>query len=60
MAETTGSADGEAGMPRWVKLFLLVGLVVLVVVVALLVVGGDHGPGRHASLPSAVTLVLAP
>lgn len=36
------------GMPAWVK-YLLLGLVTLVVlvVVVMLLVGGDHGPGRH-------------
>ena len=36
--------------PRWIKvLAILVGIVVLVVIVMLLI-GGEHGPGRH--LPS--------
>ncbi|MBD0338796.1 MAG: hypothetical protein ICV67_05855 [Thermoleophilia bacterium] len=35
------------GMPRWVKVFLAVALVVLVLVVVLLVFGGGHGPSRH-------------
>jgi hypothetical protein len=41
------------GVPRWVKVFLLVtaGIVVLGVAVMLLV-GGDHGPGRHQSAPA--------
>ena len=55
----TGRADSETGMPRWVKWFLLVGLIVLVAVVMLLVFGGDHGPGRHGSLPAPASLVLA-
>ena len=47
------------GMPRWVKLFLAVGLALLLVVVALKVFGGgQHGPGRH--LPgAAIPVVLA-
>lgn len=38
------------GMPRWVKLFVagLAGLILLVVVV-LLVSGGEHGPSRHGA-----------
>ena len=45
-----------AGLPRWVKVFLLVaaGVVVLGVVVMLLV-GGGHGPGRHQSAAVAYT-----
>jgi hypothetical protein len=37
------------GTPRWVKVFGLIALVVLVLfVVVLLVGGGEHGPKRHA------------
>lgn len=37
------------GMPRWVKVALLVAaaLVVLFLVAQLAGVGGEHGPGRH-------------
>jgi hypothetical protein len=39
-----------AGTPRWVKVFGVVALVVLLLFVVLLLTGrgGDHGPGRHA------------
>ncbi len=38
----------EPGMPRWVKVAVLVGLLLaLLVVVVMLVGGGAHGPGRH-------------
>ena len=38
----------DTGTPRWVKVFGIVALaLVLLVVVAMLVVGGEHGPGRH-------------
>jgi hypothetical protein len=40
--------DGPPGMPRWVKVSAIVtGLLVVLVVVALAVGGGNHGPGRH-------------
>ena len=42
--------DGpDAGMPRWVKVSLIVGLalVVLFVLAQVTGLGGDHGPGRH-------------
>ncbi len=49
----TGATENQPlhqppGMPRWVKLMGLA-LVVLVVlaVLAMLLLGGDHGPGRH-------------
>ncbi|MEX2624236.1 MAG: hypothetical protein WD651_10955 [Acidimicrobiia bacterium] len=36
------------GMPRWVKVSLLVVLVAAVsLVIAMLLAGGDHGPGLH-------------
>ena len=41
------------GMPRWVKLFgiIVVALVLLMLFVILAGIGGPHGPGRH--LPSS-------
>jgi ABC-type transporter Mla subunit MlaD len=42
------------GMPRWVKVFGIVGLVVIVLFVILLLTGrGDHGPSRHAAPAAA-------
>jgi hypothetical protein len=35
------------GTPRWVKVSVIVVLVLILMVVAVLLVGGDHGPGRH-------------
>jgi hypothetical protein len=41
-----------SGMPRWVKVFIAVGLALIVLmVVAMLLTGGRHGPGRHLSPP---------
>jgi hypothetical protein len=39
-----------AGTPRWVKVFGIVALVLVVVfvVLQLIGIGGRHGPGRHA------------
>lgn len=47
------------GMPRWVKVSLIVGLalVLLFVVAKVAGVGGEHGPGRHGGgggTPSSV------
>ena len=36
-----------AGMPRWVKVSLIVAAVSAVLVVVMLLVGGEHSPGRH-------------
>lgn len=39
--------------PRWVKLFGIVGLVLILLLIGgLLLFGGEHGPGRHR--PGAV------
>jgi uncharacterized cupredoxin-like copper-binding protein len=38
-----------AGMPRWVKVFLLVTAVVVLLLIILLLTSGGHGPGRHMS-----------
>ena len=35
------------GAPRWVKVSVIVAGVLVVLVVIALLVGGDHGPGRH-------------
>lgn len=36
------------GIPRWVKIFGIVALAVIVLVVILMIAsGGEHGPGRH-------------
>ncbi len=65
----TGVGPGRGsttGIPRWVRLSVIVAavLVLLVVIVMLTGGGGEHGPGRHAlsgggpggqPLPSIVT-----
>lgn len=46
--DTEGVGRGSTtGMPRWVKVFLIVSLVVVFLFVILLLTGGGHGPGRH-------------
>jgi hypothetical protein len=45
------NGSSTTGMPRWVKVFLIVAVALAVLaVVAMLVVGGEHGPGRHQSM----------
>ena len=48
-AAVSGDSGASPGMPRWVKVFVIVGLAVvfLVAVAKITGVGGDHGPGRH-------------
>ena len=36
---------GEEGMPRWVKVFLVIGVLLLVVIGVAVLTG--HGPSRH-------------
>lgn len=45
---STGTEE-HPGMPRWLKLSLavIVALVLVLIVVGLLGVGPQHGPGRH-------------
>ncbi len=47
--------DSNTGTPRWVKVFAIVGAaLVLLAAVLLLLGGGEHGPGRHASVGGTV------
>ncbi len=64
-AETSDTGmppDGvpQTGMPRWVKLALIIGLVLvlLLVVGRLTGVGGEHGPGRHGGGSGASSTVV--
>jgi hypothetical protein len=52
--DTENSAEsdhGPAGAPRWVKIFGIIALIVALLVAIMLLtgIGGDHGPGRHTS-----------
>ena len=41
-------ATGPPKMPLWVKVFLALGVLVIVVLAVVAVAGGgEHGPGRH-------------
>ena len=39
--------DQPPGLPRWVKISGVVVVVLLVVLVVAMLMGGNHGPGRH-------------
>ena len=56
-----GTEDAPPGMPRWVKIAaVVVGLLILVFLVLQLTgIAGEHGPGMHSSLGSAVALSTA-
>lgn len=53
--------DASPGTPRWVKMFGIIALVVILLFVTLKLtgLGGEHGPGRHLP-PSSVTDIQAP
>lgn len=40
-------APAGHGTPRWVKVFGVIALVLLVMLLVALLSGGKHGPGRH-------------
>ena len=40
----------EPGMPRWVKVSLIIAAAVAALIVILLLFGGDHGPSRHMTM----------
>ena len=37
------------GMPRWVKVFVVIAFLAILTVLIINVAGGDHRPGRHMS-----------
>jgi hypothetical protein len=53
-----GDPGSPMGMPRWVKAFVIVGLVIVLLVVVTLLLGIKHGPGRH-TLPSRASSAVA-
>lgn len=40
--------ESAPSTPLWVKVFGIIALVVIVTFVVLLLIGGNHGPGRHS------------
>jgi hypothetical protein len=48
MADPSTPPDTSGGMPRWVKVFAVIGVAVVALFVVTMAVGGGHGPGRHA------------
>lgn len=47
-ADTSPSAaDGPPGLPRWVRLSAVLLAIAVLALVALVLLGGHEGPGRH-------------
>jgi hypothetical protein len=63
MADRSSGDGSRSGMPRWVVVLAVVGLVLLAlfVIVQLTGWGGHHGPGRHVpgGLPATAEQALA-
>jgi hypothetical protein len=60
--EDRASRGPTAGPPRWVKVSGIITLALIVLLLIVLLAGGNHGPGRHQSargygghLPSVAT-----
>jgi hypothetical protein len=59
MADQSSSREREksadrgptAGPPRWVKISAIIALALALLVLIVLLAGGNHGPGRHQSSP---------
>lgn len=52
--------DRDEGVPRWIRTLLVLAVTaVALLVVAMLLLGGEHGPGRHTAMaaPDAPTMV---
>lgn len=39
--------ESNAGAPRWVKVFGVIAVVLVLLIGIMLLSGGNHGPGRH-------------
>ena len=46
------------GTPRWVKVFGIIVIVLVLLVVARVFIGGEHGPGRHTPSGEAGSQVV--
>ncbi|WP_328967498.1 hypothetical protein [Streptomyces sp. NBC_00239] len=47
MGGTADSRGSGPGMPRWVKICGIVGIAVALLIVVMLLIGGEHSPSRH-------------
>ena len=56
---TQQDTDKQARTPTWVKVFGFGALILVLLIVAMLVLGGGHGPSRHSQAGSFVALASA-
>lgn len=47
------SSDQPPGLPNWVKISAIVVAILVAVAVVAMLLGGNHGPGRHMSAPTS-------
>ena len=47
--------QADRGMPGWVKVFAGIALAIALLFAILLLIGGGHGPGRHAASDRVAT-----
>jgi hypothetical protein len=47
------------GTPRWVKVFGIVAVLIVLLFVVLLIAGGPHNPGRHMGVHGSQTSLAA-
>lgn len=62
--DETANGSGPPGLPAWLKISgVVVAVLVIAAIVALLLGGGEHGPGRHgaegAVVPDATTMATS-
>jgi hypothetical protein len=52
---TEPERETTTGTPRWVKVVGIIAVVLLLVLGIIMLIGGEHGPGRHAPPASEQT-----
>jgi hypothetical protein len=59
MSEVPGGGEPQPpAMPRWVKVSGLIAVALVVILIVILLLTGDHGPGRHGA--QSLQLRIAP
>lgn len=57
--DSKAGTDGNGTMPRWVKVFGIIALIVLLLFIIMLLTRGSHGPGRHLRGGGSQTMSVA-